>query len=225
MGPAAVSSRVTLPDQGKFNAAQKMNFMMVMSTWPLFIVTGLTVWLADVPILAWLAHFSLALIAAPLIGGHIYMATINPATRKGLKGMFTGLVDREWAKHHHRRWYLENFEKEERGIQRPRNSDDPLEQPARLRCAACRTEHLLGSWSSLLRSVFEPGPMFCPNCSAELTTIIPVVTDPELMNLILQRLERSGGEDALEELPLFPSAEVTNPATPPRAARARDSAA
>jgi cytochrome b subunit of formate dehydrogenase len=44
--------------------------------------------------------------------GHIYMAVVNPSTRVGLSGMFSGRVDREWAKHHYKRWYKENFEED-----------------------------------------------------------------------------------------------------------------
>ncbi len=45
------------------------------------------------------------------------MATINPDTRKGLPGMISGHVDRQWAKHHYTRWYRENFENSEDFIQ------------------------------------------------------------------------------------------------------------
>ena len=37
---AAVNSRVVLPEQGKFNAAEKLNFMMVSATYPFYIITG-----------------------------------------------------------------------------------------------------------------------------------------------------------------------------------------
>jgi formate dehydrogenase subunit gamma len=104
-GPAALSSRVTLPPQGKFNAAEKINFMTVMATYPLYIVTGVLIWLPGVPLAAWLLHFSMAVMATPLLLGHVFMATVNPETRAGLSGMFSGFVSREWAKHHYRRWY------------------------------------------------------------------------------------------------------------------------
>jgi formate dehydrogenase subunit gamma len=113
MGPATISSRVTLPDQGKFNAAEKINFMMVMATYPLYIVTGLLIWLPGVTLTAWLVHFSMAAVATPLLLGHIFMATVNRETRAGLSGMFSGYVSREWAKHHYRRWYDETFARDE----------------------------------------------------------------------------------------------------------------
>jgi len=111
MGPAALNKKIELPHQGKFNAAEKINFMVLMSTYPLYIVTGILIWLPGVALLAWLLHFSMAVAATPLVFGHMFMATINPDTRVGLSGMFTGFVDRHWARHHYRRWYDENFEK------------------------------------------------------------------------------------------------------------------
>jgi formate dehydrogenase gamma subunit len=110
MGAAALSSKVTLPEQGKFNAAEKLNFIMVLCTYPLFIATGIILWGLRVPVAAWMLHVGMAGIAAPLVLGHIFMATINPETRVGLSGMLTGYVDRHWARHHYTRWYREQFE-------------------------------------------------------------------------------------------------------------------
>jgi formate dehydrogenase subunit gamma len=109
MGPAMLSRRVTLPHQGKFNAAEKINFIMVMSTYPLYIATGLTIWLLRPAYVSWMIHLALALAATPLVLGHVFMATVNPDTRVGLSGMFSGWVNREWARHHYRRWYDEQF--------------------------------------------------------------------------------------------------------------------
>ncbi|MFQ5606768.1 MAG: cytochrome b/b6 domain-containing protein [Candidatus Zixiibacteriota bacterium] len=109
-GLAAVNKKIQLPEQGKFNAAEKLNFMVLMGTYPLYVITGLAMWLTYSAVLAWIVHGLMAVLAAPLIMGHIYMAVINPATRKGLSGMFSGYVDRDWAKHHYTRWYRDHFE-------------------------------------------------------------------------------------------------------------------
>lgn len=111
MGFAAVSSRFSLPEQGKFNAAEKLNFMLVMLSWPLLIGTGLLIWLPGVELWAWFVHVGIAALYTPFLLGHVFMATVNPDTRKGLGGMITGFVDRQWAKHHYGRWYRENFER------------------------------------------------------------------------------------------------------------------
>ena len=104
MGIAAVNPKVHLPEQGKFNAAEKINFMVLMVTYPLYVLTGLLMWLTPLAILSWIMHFLMALMAVPLISGHLFMALINPSSRKGLSGMTTGFVDRHWARHHYRRW-------------------------------------------------------------------------------------------------------------------------
>lgn len=109
MGPATVSKSIELPHQGKFNAAEKINFMVVLSTYPLYIATGLAIWFLRPAYLSWMIHFSMAAAATPLVIGHIFMATVNPDTRVGLKGMITGWVNREWARHHYRHWYDEHF--------------------------------------------------------------------------------------------------------------------
>jgi len=109
LAAAAVSKRVRLPDQGKFNAGEKLNFMAVMTSYPLFILTGALIWLTGANLLAWIAHVACALVVAPLVLGHVYMALINPGTRKGMSGMVTGYVDREWAREHYREWYVENY--------------------------------------------------------------------------------------------------------------------
>jgi formate dehydrogenase subunit gamma len=128
MGLAVISKRFTLPEQGKFNAAEKINFMTLMSTYPLYILTGLLIWLTDGALLSWLIHFAMALIATPLITGHIFMATINPDTRLGLSGMISGFVDRQWAKHHYSRWYQEHFEDNQNFVASNDNTIHPIEE-------------------------------------------------------------------------------------------------
>ncbi len=109
MGLAMVNPRVRLPHQGKFNAAEKINFMALTVTYPMYLVTGLTIWFLSPAFVSWLIHFSMATMATPLVFGHIFMATANPDTRVGLSGMITGFVDRHWAHHHYRLWYDEHF--------------------------------------------------------------------------------------------------------------------
>jgi formate dehydrogenase subunit gamma len=111
MGPATFNPRIPLPRQGKFNAGEKINFIAVMCTYPVYVVTGLMIWLSGVPFLSWIVHVCIAaFVATPLMLGHIFMALVNPDTRVGLSGMLTGFVDRRWARHHYRHWYDQTFE-------------------------------------------------------------------------------------------------------------------
>ena len=70
-------------------------------------------WLTPLAILSWLLHFFMALMAVPLISGHLFMAVINPSSRVRLHGMISGFVDSQWAKHHYRRWYRDHHEAHE----------------------------------------------------------------------------------------------------------------
>jgi formate dehydrogenase gamma subunit len=116
MGLAAVNKKIVLPEQDKFNAAEKLNFMYLMSTYSLYIFSGAFIWLTDAAFVAWIVHCAIAFLAIPLILGHIYMAVINPGSRVGLPGMFTGYVDRHWARHHYTKWYRAHFENEEKVV-------------------------------------------------------------------------------------------------------------
>lgn len=130
MGLAALSKRFSLPEAGKFNAAEKLNFMVVMTSSPLFIITGLLIWLPQIgSFYPWMAHVILAGIVTPLMFGHIFMATANPSTRTGLPGMISGRVDKHWAKHHYARWYRANFEKKKRRTSRSQRITRPVPRP------------------------------------------------------------------------------------------------
>lgn len=109
MGHSMVNKQVIMPEQGKFNAAEKLNFMVLTLTGPLYLVSGVLIWTHQYSFPAWVLHLLMAGVATPLVFGHIFMATINPDTRVGLSGMTTGMVDRHWASHHYGRWYRDHF--------------------------------------------------------------------------------------------------------------------
>jgi formate dehydrogenase gamma subunit len=204
MGAAAFSSRVKLPEQGKFNAAEKLNFMMVMSTYPVFIVTGLLLWMPGIAFGAWVVHVGLAWIATPLMLGHIYMALVNPGTRVGLGGMVSGYVDRQWAQHHYQRWYRENFEsgsKVNHG-----ELQEKLRRPVLVRCHACHREHLVASWVRVIESVLEVEPIRCPTCGVGADTV-SVIMDPGEAVPMLRALEETG----LRSLAVEPFADAEAP--------------
>ena len=190
MGAAAISSRVRLPEQGKFNAAEKLNFMMVMSTYPVFIVTGLLLWMPGIRFLPWIIHVALALVATPLMLGHIYMALINPGTRVGLNGMLTGYVDRQWAKHHYQRWYRANFEKAGAGAAK-RSEVEALLRPALIHCHGCLAEHLVKSWVRVIETVLEIQPLKCPHCGAEADPV-SVLVEPDEAIPVMRALGQAG---------------------------------
>ena len=194
---AALNDRIKLPDQGKFNAAEKLNFMMVSVAYPFYIITGLLIWMPGIAFIPWLAHCAMAVAGIPLVVGHILMATVNPGTRVGLSGMVTGWVDREWARHHYRRWYRERFEKKAAAGPGP----DPVPVPptrARIRCNDCQEVLAFESWEQLLQRMFQVEPLFCPACQSELG-MLDIEGTPEMADSMLRYLERVATLPPLKE--------------------------
>ena len=193
-GPAAISSRVALPEQGKFNAAEKLNFMTVMSTYPMFILTGVLIWLPGVAFYSWLVHFAMAALVTPLLVGHIFMATTNPSTRVGLSGMISGFVDRSWARHHYGRWYRENFGDQDlvRAERHPAEAPvaaalPAVHPPACVCCPDCGAEQTLDSWSGELGDLLKADTPPCPDCGGE-KGVVTLATTLEEMDGILRQL-------------------------------------
>lgn len=184
MGLAAVSSRFHLPEQGKFNAAEKLNFMMVMTFYPLLILTGVSIWLPGVDLVAWVVHFALAALATPLMVGHIFMATVNPGTRVGLPGMIDGRVDREWAKHHYRIWYREQFEEGPARDPVPRTPEPVVNAAMLVACPACDNCYALGPAERRLDEPDPEIPTDCPHCGAGGDEVTLVMELPELHALL-----------------------------------------
>lgn len=96
--------RTPLPDAGKFNPGQKINFIAVMVTLPLFALSGIVMYVDGSILIAWYAHVILFLISVPMILGHIFLAVVNPSTSPAMRGMIVGTVREEWAEHHHPAW-------------------------------------------------------------------------------------------------------------------------
>lgn len=101
--------RSALPPQGRFNAGQKLNTILVTAAAVGFAVTGVFMWKAEAfPI--WLGdvstqtHDLLTIAVIPLVIGHIIMAALNPRTNQALGSVFHGYVDAGWARAHHGRW-------------------------------------------------------------------------------------------------------------------------
>lgn len=191
---AALNPKVALPEQGKFNAAEKLNFMMVTATYPFYVITGLLVWMPGVAIFSYLAHLGVALLGLPLVMGHIFMATVNPDTRVGLSGMFTGWVDREWAKHHYRRWFRDRIEAVEQA-EAARAFQPLLHEPARVRCRSCEGVHAHGTWLELIQRSFRVEPVTCPSCETPIALVGGVAKPADAL---VRHLETRGAEVAFE---------------------------
>jgi formate dehydrogenase subunit gamma len=104
--PAAVLKHSPEPAAGRFNAGQKLNFILVTVLFTALFVSGIGLIVTGShpinPVFK-AAHVVAAYTALVLVAGHLYMALINPSTRPALRGMISGKVDAAWARKYHTR--------------------------------------------------------------------------------------------------------------------------
>lgn len=106
-----------IPTAERFNAGQKINMIgMFLLKWVLF-ATGIVIWRGHGWLAAHQVHLLAFLTSLPLLGGHLFMAVLNPRTNHSLRGMITGWVREDWARHHHGRWLEREGDRlERRGV-------------------------------------------------------------------------------------------------------------
>jgi len=103
--PARLLADAPEPPAARFNAGQKVNFLLVSLLLATLYVSGVDTILAGTHHNLIFGGHKLATIAlCVLVAGHLYMALVNRATRPALRGMLGGEVDREWARKHYPRW-------------------------------------------------------------------------------------------------------------------------
>lgn len=103
--PAQLRRMSQGPAVGRFNGGQKINFMLITALLAVLLVTGIDTIIAGTHGNLIFGFHKVATIAAcVLVGGHLYMAVVNPGTRPALRGMLTGKVDSDWARSHHSEW-------------------------------------------------------------------------------------------------------------------------
>ncbi len=97
-----MSKRINLPEEGRLNTSvMKYNYasaMILMSTYPFYILSGILIWLTKSAFLFWIIHLSMAVLAAPLLLGHVLMSSISPTSRVAISGQLSGFVDRQYMK-------------------------------------------------------------------------------------------------------------------------------
>jgi formate dehydrogenase subunit gamma len=101
----ASARRCARAASGRFNAGQKVNFVLVcILLAALYITVGDTIFAGTHHNLIFGGHKLATIGICLLVVGHLYMALVDPATRHALRGMLTGDVDRDWARKHYPRW-------------------------------------------------------------------------------------------------------------------------
>jgi formate dehydrogenase subunit gamma len=103
--PSRLRAGAPEPPAARFNAGQKVNFVLVCILLTALYITGVDTILAGTHHNLIFGGHKLATIGlSVLVAGHLYMAFVNPGTRHALRGVLTGEVDREWAHKHYPRW-------------------------------------------------------------------------------------------------------------------------
>jgi formate dehydrogenase gamma subunit len=103
--PARLLAGAPEPPAARFNAGQKVNFLLVSLLLAILYVSGGDTVVAGTHHNLIFGGHKLATIAlCVLVTGHLYMALVNRATRHALREMLSGEVDRDWARKHYPRW-------------------------------------------------------------------------------------------------------------------------
>jgi len=87
---------------GMFNTGQKFLAWALSASVAAVVVTGVQSWSAGGD--GGGAHGATVVVCMVLLGAHVFMAIVNPATRPALAGMVFGHVQRSWAAKHHGAW-------------------------------------------------------------------------------------------------------------------------
>lgn len=101
-----------LPEQGRFNAGEKVNSLLTIGGGVALTVSGVVMWAPEyfpAALAQWSypLHELAALGMAAVIIGHMYLGLLHPGSKEAINGMLGGTVSREFAKSHHAKWYRE----------------------------------------------------------------------------------------------------------------------
>lgn len=93
--------KARVPEADRFNAGQKINACLVMLYFAGFATTGACMLWKPSVLFPWYVHTALFFAALGSVGGHLYLALVNPSTRIALAGIFHGWAPAEYIEHHH----------------------------------------------------------------------------------------------------------------------------
>jgi len=96
-----IDKKAEVPPAGRFNTGQKINACLVMLYFVVFTVTGSSMIWHGSALFPWYVHTFFFLSAMGSVGGHLYLALINPSTRIALAGIFHGWAPIRYVEHHH----------------------------------------------------------------------------------------------------------------------------
>ncbi len=100
-----------MPPQGRFNTGEKINGMMMILSWILFVVTGLVMWFGkgsvqpDLFRLMVVLHDLTMIAATAMFLVHLYLAVAHPLMWAAMVSMRFGVTSAAYAAEHHAKWY------------------------------------------------------------------------------------------------------------------------
>ncbi len=100
-----------MPPQGRFNTGEKMNGLIMILSWGVFVVTGLLMWFGRGVIPVWLfrasviVHDIAMIVSVIMFIVHLYLAVAHPLMWAGLVSMRFGVTSASYAAEHHGKWY------------------------------------------------------------------------------------------------------------------------
>jgi len=100
-----------MPPQGRFNAGEKMNGLVMIVSWVAFGVTGLIMWFGkgalSPAVFRWMVigHDVFMILSVCMLLVHLYLAIAHPLMWAGLVSMRFGVTSADYAAEHHAKWY------------------------------------------------------------------------------------------------------------------------
>jgi len=100
-----------MPPQGRFNTGEKMNGMVMIVSWWLFVITGLIMWfgkgIVPAELFRWMVvlHDVTMIVAVCMFLVHLYLAVAHPLMWAALVSMRFGVTSASYAAEHHAKWY------------------------------------------------------------------------------------------------------------------------
>ena len=102
-----------MPPQDKFNAGQKLWYLVVVIGGLILLITGLLMWFGQGTIssglfrISALLHSLTAIVMVLFFMVHFHLAVVHPLMKDSLNSMRFGYLPEQFVKSHHARWYEE----------------------------------------------------------------------------------------------------------------------
>ena len=110
-GYYVLGKHADMPPQGRYNTGEKMNGLVMIVSWVLFVVTGLIMWfgkgIVSAEVFRWMVvlHDVTMIAAICMFLVHLYLAVAHPLMWAALVSMRFGVTSADYAAEHHAKWY------------------------------------------------------------------------------------------------------------------------